>query len=82
MLRVDVKRFLNAGLVLGMLSLGAAPAHADQAAPDWKAAAQQDIRFVIDTIRDRDAGSVAGRLDVTVPLDASANAALAQADRV
>ena len=68
-------------LLLGV-SQAQIQAHADQAPADWKAAAQQDIRFLIDTIRERDAGSAAGRLDVTMPLDAGAVAALAQAERV
>jgi hypothetical protein len=52
------------------------------ATTDWHAAALQDIRFAIDSIRNSHAGTASAQLNVTVPLNANARAALAEADTV
>jgi hypothetical protein len=57
-------------------------AHAAPAATDWRAAAQQDMQFAIDTIRSSHAGAVSGQLDVTAPLEAGGRSGMAEAANV
>ncbi|MBV8658438.1 MAG: hypothetical protein JO142_11490 [Burkholderiales bacterium] len=58
------------------------PAYANPVTVDWQAAAKQDIRFAIDSIRDRHAGAVSQQLNVTVPLEIGARVGLVEAEKV
>jgi hypothetical protein len=56
-----------------------------QAAPgttDWNAAAQQDMRFAIDTIGSSHAGAVRGQLDVTTALQSGGRSGMIEAANV
>lgn len=57
-------------------------AHAAPAATDWRAAAQQDMQFAIDTIRSSHAGAVSGQLDVTAPLETGGRSGMVEAANV
>lgn len=64
------------------LFLCAALVRAAPAATDWRAAAQRDMQFAIDTIRSSHAGAVSGQLDVSAPLEAGGRSGMAEAANV
>lgn len=57
-------------------------AHAAPDTTDWHAAAQQDMRFAIDSVRSRHAGAVNGQVDVIAALDDGGRAGLVEAANV
>lgn len=67
---------------LATLLFCATLAHAAPDTTDWRAAAQQDMRFAIDSVRNRHAGAVHGEVDVTAALEDGGRAGLVEAAAV
>ncbi len=76
------RRLLILPLLIFSTALTSNPAHADSTTTDWNAAAKQDIKFAVDSIRTSHAGSVSNQLNVTVPLESGALAGMVDAEKV